>query len=278
MSFVSLEVWPMGLTKEEKKMVAINTNIASLLAQNNTRQVNNELEKAMERLSSGLRINSAGDDAAGLAIASRMEAQVRGLQAAIKNANDGISVVQTAEGAMEEVGNILQRMRELAVQASNDSNSDADRAYLQDEVAQLAEEITRISQTTQFNGQNILDGSYTDKYFQIGANASQNVGLSIASVAADSLGIGTTVSSFPTSTTKTTTTVATEEIARVNFAFDDTYSFKLTDRDTGLNYQIAGDPLTITTGDIKSNIDAMTNTIPINSANLLIIKSLILLI
>ena len=129
----------------------------------------------MERLSSGLRINSAGDDAAGLAIASRMEAQVRGLQAAIKNANDGISVVQTAEGAMEEVGNILQRMRELAVQASNDSNSDADRAYLQDEVAQLAEEITRISQTTQFNGQNILDGSYTDKYFQIGANASQNV-------------------------------------------------------------------------------------------------------
>ena len=149
-------------------MVAINTNIASLMAQNNTRQVNNELEKAMERLSSGLRINSAGDDAAGLAISSRMESQVRGLQAAIKNANDGISVTQVAEGAMEEVGNILQRMRELAVQSANDSNSDADRAYLQAEVSQLAEEITRISQTTQFNGQNILDGSYTEKYFQIG--------------------------------------------------------------------------------------------------------------
>jgi flagellin len=248
----------MGLTKEEKKMVAINTNIASLLAQNNTRQVNNELEKAMERLSSGLRINSAGDDAAGLAIASRMEAQVRGLQAAIKNANDGISVVQTAEGAMEEVGNILQRMRELAVQASNDSNSDADRAYLQDEVAQLAEEITRISQTTQFNGQNILDGSYTDKYFQIGANASQNVGLSIASVAADSLGIGTTVSSFPTSTTNTTTTVATEEIARINFAFDDTYSFKLTDRETGLNYQIQPDKSTVATGSIDADAETLT--------------------
>ena len=258
MSFVSLEVWPMGLTKEEKKMVAINTNIASLIAQNNTRQVNNELEKAMERLSSGLRINSAGDDAAGLAIASRMEAQVRGLQAAIKNANDGISVVQTAEGAMQEVGSILQRMRELAVQASNDSNSDADRAYLQDEVAQLAEEITRISQTTQFNGQNILDGSYNDKYFQIGANASQNVGISIASLAADSLGIGTTTSSFPTSTTKTTTTVPTEEIARINFAFDDTYSFKLTDRDTGLNYQIQPDASTVATGNIKSNIDTLT--------------------
>ena len=239
-------------------MVSVNANIASLLAQNNTRQVNNELEKAMERLSSGLRINSAGDDAAGLAIASRMEAQVRGLQAAIKNANDGISVVQTAEGAMEEVGNILQRMRELAVQASNDSNSDADRAYLQDEVAQLAEEITRISQTTQFNGQNILDGSYTDKYFQIGANASQNVGLSIASVAADSLGIGTTTTTA--SSTSSTSSAPTEEIARINFMFDDTYSFKLTDRDTGLSYQIAGGSLTITAGDIKSNIDTLSLT------------------
>ena len=193
-------------------MVAINTNIASLLAQNNTRQVNNELEKAMERLSSGLRINSAGDDAAGLAIASRMESQVRGLQAAIKNANDGISVTQVAEGAMDEVGNILQRMRELAVQSANDSNSDADRAYLQEEVAQLAEEITRISETTQFNGQNILDGSYTDKYFQIGANASQNVGLSIANLAADALGIGAITTSTSTSST-TTSTAVTEEVA-----------------------------------------------------------------
>ena len=242
-------------------MVAINTNIASLLAQNSTRQVNNELEKAMERLSSGLRINSAGDDAAGLAIASRMEAQVRGLQAAIKNANDGISVVQTAEGAMGEVGNILQRMRELAVQASNDSNSDADRAYLQDEVAQLAEEITRISQTTQFNGQNILDGSYTDKYFQIGANASQNVGLSIANLAANALGIGTTVSSIPTSTTTTTTTVATEEIARIGFAFDDTYDFTLTDRETGLTYSIAPDAVTSgnTSADTTNNTFTIAN-------------------
>ena len=160
-------------------MVSINTNISSLLAQNNARQVNIELEKAMERLSSGMRINSAGDDAAGLAIASRMESQVRGLQAAIKNANDGISVTQTAEGAMEEIGNILQRMRELAVQSANDSNSDADRAYLQQEVAQLSDEITRISQTTQFNGINVLDGSFTGKTFQIGANSNQSVSLDI---------------------------------------------------------------------------------------------------
>ena len=138
----------------------------------------------MERLSSGLRINSASDDAAGLAIASRMESQVRGLQAAIKNANDGISVTQTAEGAMEEIGNILQRMRELAVQSANDSNSDADRAYLQQEVAQLSDEITRISETTQFNGVNVLDGSYAGKTFQIGANANQSVTLDIANVAA----------------------------------------------------------------------------------------------
>ena len=240
-------------------MVAINTNIASLLAQNNTRQVNNELEKAMERLSSGLRINSAGDDAAGLAIASRMESQVRGLQAAIKNANDGISVTQVAEGAMDEVGNILQRMRELAVQSANDSNSDADRAYLQEEVAQLAEEITRISETTQFNGQNILDGSYTDKYFQIGANASQNVGLSIANLAADALGIGAITTSTSTSST-TTSTAVTEEVARLEFAFDDTYSFKLTDRDTGLNYQIQGSATTAASGNVSVSADTITIT------------------
>ena len=125
-------------------MVAINTNIASLLAQESSRKVNNELEKAMERLSSGLRINSAGDDAAGLAIASRMEAQGRGLQAAIKNASDGISLTQVAEGAMEEISNILHRMRELAIQSANDSNSYDERTFLQAEVQQLADEISRL--------------------------------------------------------------------------------------------------------------------------------------
>ena len=125
-------------------MVAINTNIAALLAQESSRKVNNELEKAMERLSSGLRINSAGDDAAGLAIASRMEAQVRGLQAAIKNASDGISLTQVAEGAMEEISNILHRMRELAIQSANDSNSYDERTFLQAEVQQLADEISKL--------------------------------------------------------------------------------------------------------------------------------------
>ena len=191
----------------------------------------------MERLSSGLRINSASDDAAGLAIASRMESQVRGLQAAIKNANDGISVTQTAEGAMEEIGNILQRMRELAVQSANDSNSDADRAYLQQEVAQLSDEITRISQTTQFNGTNVLDGSFTGKTFQIGANANQSVNIDIANVAASSLGIGASSTSSTSSTTTTTSGVA-EELGSLSFDRDDRYAFQLTDRDTGLSYRI----------------------------------------
>ena len=171
-------------------MVAINTNIASLLAQESSRKVNNELEKAMERLSSGLRINSAGDDAAGLAIASRMEAQVRGLQAAIKNASDGISLTQVAEGAMEEISNILHRMRELAIQSANDSNSYDERTFLQAEVQQLADEISRIAQTTQFNGVNVLDGTYQDRYFQIGANANQNVGISIGDLGSAALGLG----------------------------------------------------------------------------------------
>ena len=169
-------------------MVAINTNIASLLAQNNSRIVNNELEKAMERLSSGLRINSAGDDAAGLAIASRMEAQVRGLQMAIKNANDGISLTQVAEGAMDEISNILHRMRELTIQSANDSNSAEERSFLQAEVEQLADEISRIAQTTQFNGVNVLDGTYQDRFFQIGANANQNVGISIGDMGSAALG------------------------------------------------------------------------------------------
>ena len=218
-------------------MVSINTNVASLLAQNNTRQVNNELESAMERLSSGLRINSASDDAAGLAISSRMESQVRGLQAAIKNANDGISVTQVAEGAMEEIGNILQRMRELSVQSANDSNSDTDRAYLQGEVSQLSDEISRIASTTQFNGVNVLDGSFSNKSFQIGANANQNVSLSISDVGASSLGIGSS-STSSTTTSSTSTNGVAEEIGSLSFNANDTYSFQVTDQDTGLSYRI----------------------------------------
>ena len=228
----------------ENEMVAINTNIASLYAQNNSRIVNNELEKAMERLSSGMRINSAGDDAAGLAIASRMEAQVRGLQMAIKNANDGISLTQVAEGAMDEVSNILHRMRELAIQAANDSNSTDERSFLQAEVEQLADEISRIAQTTQFNGVNVLDGTYQDKFFQIGANANQNVAISIGDLGSAALGLGTGSGVFRTPGQQVVG--GGEELGRVTFSRDDVYSFELSDRDTGLSYRIAKAQQTVT--------------------------------
>ena len=160
----------------------INTNIMSL---NSQRQLNKSQlmqNEAMERLSSGLRVNSAKDDAAGLAIATGMESQIRGINQAIRNANDGISMSQTAEGAMDEMTNILQRIRELSIQAANDTNSASNRASIQAEVDQLYDEIDRIATVTQFNGVNVLDGSVGSTTLQIGANAGENLTFSIASV------------------------------------------------------------------------------------------------
>jgi flagellin len=160
-------------------MSVINTNVKSLIAQDSLRANNNKLATAMERLSTGSKVNSAKDDAAGLAIGTRMTSQVRGLNMAIKNANDGINLAQTAEGAMTEVTDMLQRMRELAVQAGNSTNSDADRAAMNDEVTQLKSEINRIASTTQFNGMNIMDGSFQAKKLQIGNNANQTMELGV---------------------------------------------------------------------------------------------------
>ena len=147
----------------------INTNIASLNAQRNLNASQSSLATSMQRLSSGLRVNSAKDDAAGLAIAERMNAQVRGMNVAIRNSNDGISLAQTAEGAMNEIGNNLQRIRELAVQSSNATNSQSDRDALQSEVDQLVAEIDRVANQTSFNGTKLLDGSFAGALFQIGA-------------------------------------------------------------------------------------------------------------
>lgn len=155
----------------------INTNIASINAQRNLALSGQSLNTTMQRLSSGLRVNSAKDDAAGLAIAERMNTQVKGLTVAARNANDGISLAQTAEGALGKVGDMLQRMRELAVQASNATNSASDRAALQAEVSQLAAEIDRVAKQTNFNGQKILDGSFAGAVFQVGANSGDNVTL-----------------------------------------------------------------------------------------------------
>ena len=150
----------------------INSNIATLNAQRNTSASQMPLSTAMQRLSSGLRVNTAKDDAAGLAIAERMNAQVRGMNVAIRNANDGISMAQTAEGALSKVGDALQRMRELAVQARNGTNSDSDKNSLNKEFAELQKEITRVLGGTAFNGKNILGADGTSFTFQVGANTS----------------------------------------------------------------------------------------------------------
>lgn len=158
----------------------INTNIASLNAQRNLNRSQNDIGVALARLSSGLRINSAKDDAAGLAISERFTAQIRGLNQAIRNANDGVSLAQTAEGALGETGNLLQRMRELAIQSANSTNSASDRAALNSEVNQLKAELDRIANTTEFNGLKLLDGTFTSQSFQVGANANQTIAFSVA--------------------------------------------------------------------------------------------------
>ena len=156
----------------------INTNISSLTAQRNSTRTQSDLSTAINRLSSGLRINSAKDDAAGLAISERFTSQIRGLNQAARNANDGISLAQTAEGALGSISGNLQRMRELAVQSANATNSASDRTALQQEVSQLAAEIDRVATQTQFNGTTLLDGSFSAQQFQVGANARQTITVS----------------------------------------------------------------------------------------------------
>ena len=158
----------------------INTNVPSLTAQRNLNTSQNALATSLQRLSSGLRINSAKDDAAGLAISERMTSQIRGLNQAVRNANDGISLAQTAEGALGETTNILQRIRELAIQSANSTNSSSDRQALQSEVNQLKQELDRIANTTEFNGLKLLDGTFTAQQFHVGANANQTISVSIA--------------------------------------------------------------------------------------------------
>lgn len=159
----------------------VNTNTSSLNAQNNLMKSGNTLDTAYQRLSSGLRINSASDDAAGLQISNRLTSQINGLNQAVRNANDGISLAQTAEGAMDETTNMLQRMRTLAVQSANGSNTDKDRLALQQEMEQLGEEINRVASDTTFGGQNLLDGTYTGT-FQVGADANQTISFSMGTV------------------------------------------------------------------------------------------------
>lgn len=169
--------------------ITINTNIPSLQAQISLERAQNGLDTAMQRLATGYRINSAADDAAGLQISNRMTAQINGLTVAVRNANDGISIAQTAEGAMSETTSLLQQMRDLAVQSASDSNSAVDREALNEELVQLVAEVNRIASSTSFGGQNLLDGSFITKNIQVGAYANEVIPISVNSTAGNELGI-----------------------------------------------------------------------------------------
>ena len=190
--------------------LTVNTNVSSLNAQRNLSTSQSSLNTSLQRLSSGLRINSAKDDAAGLAISERFTAQIRGNEQASRNANDGISLAQTAEGALSEIGNNLQRIRELAVQASNATNSDSDRAAINNEVQALSTEIDRVAQNSAFNGTKLLDGSFTAKNFQVGANnaASDSIQITAISSARTSALGGVSGANYASVTGATATTTA----------------------------------------------------------------------
>jgi flagellin len=169
--------------------LVINTNVASLNAQRSLAASGGELKTAMERLSSGKQINSAADDAAGFAIAERMTAQIRGLNMATKNANDGLSMIATVENATNDVTDMLHRIRELAVQAANDTNSSTDRGYLQKEVDSLLNEINRVASQTVYNGEEVLDGTRSAQKIQVGTDSGQSISFNIAAVDTDTLGL-----------------------------------------------------------------------------------------
>jgi flagellin len=226
----------------------INHNIAALNTYRQLGAANNAQMKSMEKLSSGLRINNAADDAAGLAISEKMRGQIRGLDMAAKNAQDGISLIQTAEGALNETHSILQRMRELAVQSSNDTNNEVDRKELQKEFNQLIDEIDRISNNTEFNTKTLLDGSFSGK-FHIGANEGQSIELSITNMGTSNIGQGSKVTflsddaidvtSTDFSLTTATYTITDAEGNDHTVTLDQNYA----DKDavvTAINSQLAG--------------------------------------
>jgi len=174
----------------------INHNIPAMDTNRNLGINNNNVNKSLEKLSSGLRINRAGDDAAGLAISEKMRGQIRGLDMATKNAQDGISLIQTAEGSMQTLENILQRMRELAVQAASDTNTSADRSQIKYEIDALVDEIDRIASTSEFNTMPLLDGTFSGKYFHIGANTNQNISVTISALNTSGIGVYSIASNY----------------------------------------------------------------------------------
>ncbi len=258
--------------------LVINTNVMSLNAQRNLTTSGNQLAQSLQRLSSGLRINSAKDDAAGLAISDRMTTQISGLNQAARNANDGISLAQTTEGALQEVTNNLQRIRELAVQSANATNSDSDRAALNQEVQQRISEITRIAAQTSFNGRKVLDGSFGNATFQVGANVGETIALSMdANISASAIGqvtsataaSGNTLASLFT-TGGTAGTVAAGAVSNaelaveftingtVNVAIGAEVGRTLSDLETQVNAALAGQGYTVSESGSGLSIAATT--------------------
>lgn len=222
--------------------LVIGTNVASLNSQRQLMNSGSALDRATERLSSGNRINSAKDDAAGLAIGNRMTSQVRGLDQAIRNANDGVSLIQTAEGALQESTNILQRMRELSVQSANGIYGAGDRQTLQAEVKQLQSELTRISETTTFNGQNLLDGSMGTKQLQVGSQQNQTIDISVGSFSANSLGgsSGDIVGEATTGGLGSLVFTASDSLKVNDYQLKATVGTTLNERLAGINGDLAG--------------------------------------
>ena len=213
-------------------MATINTNMAANIASNSLTRNERSMSATMERLSTGLRINSAKDDAAGLAISSKMTSQINGLKQAVRNSNDAISMVQVAEGAMKEVTNMFQRMRELAIQAISDSNTSNDRVALNNEYKQLSQEVQRIAENTQWNGTNILDGARTNTVFQVGANASQTIAVNFGDLGTNNI----------TASTNGTSTIT---LSSGLLQADDVITYKVNDTHFGT--------ITVASGDLDSS-------------------------
>ncbi|MGF1763539.1 flagellin [Aliivibrio kagoshimensis] len=199
--------------------INVNTNVSAMTAQRYLNQASDGVGKSMERLSSGYKINSAKDDAAGLQISNRLSSQIRGLDVAVRNANDGISIAQTAEGAMTESTSILQRMRDLSLQSSNGSNSDSDRVAIQEEVTALDDELNRIAETTSFGGSRLLNGTFGTKSFQIGSDSGEAVMLSMSNLRSDNAAMGGT--SYTAANGKGKDWAVTPENAQLTIGFTD---------------------------------------------------------
>ena len=231
--------------------LSINTNISSLTAQRAIADSKNDLETAMERLSTGSKINSASDDAAGLAMTQRMTAQIQGLNMAIKNSNDGIAMTKSIEGAITEVSDMLQRMRELSIQAANGTNSASDRTYLQDEVNLLIQEVTRVSANTRYNGSLILDGTFINKQLQVGIEEGEHITFSVDSVAANQIGahtlVGNGVNPETAGATAAVNPITTDEDIEI-FGYLGTRIVESSSQDTAKEVAMKANLLTAETG------------------------------